>query len=144
MWLDLLDMNVVIIIVLMLLVAGFTIVSSLIILILESVQLIGTLKALGANNRFIRHIFLIQAAMLIGKGVLWGNIVGLVIAAVQYWGHIIPLEAATYYVDTVPIAFPWEWIVAINAITVLLSFTVLLLPSMIISKINPAKVMHFE
>lgn len=144
MWLDLLDMNVVIIIVLMLLVAGFTIVSSLIILILESVQLIGTLKALGANNRFIRHIFLIQAAMLIGKGVLWGNIVGLVIAAVQYWGHLIPLEAATYYVDTVPIAFPWGWIVAINAITVLLSFTVLLLPSMIISKINPAKVMHFE
>jgi len=144
MWLDLLDMNVVIIIVLMLLVAGFNIVVGLIILIMESVQLIGTLKALGADNRFIRRIFFIQAAMLIGKGVLWGNIIGLGLACAQYFGHLIPLEAATYYVDTVPIAFPWLWLLAVNGITVLLSLTVLVLPSMIISKISPAKVMHYE
>ncbi len=143
-WLDLLDMNVVVIIVLMLLVAGFNIVSGLIILILDGIQLIGTLKALGADNRFVRRIFLIQAALLIGKGVLWGNIIGLALAALQYFGHIVPLEAATYYVDAVPIAFAWTWIIVLNALTIGLSMLILLLPSMIITKINPARVMHFE
>ena len=79
-WLDLLDMNVVVIIVLMLLVAGFNIVSGLIILILDGITLIGTLKALGADNRFVQRVFLAQAALLIGKGVLWGNIIGLTLA----------------------------------------------------------------
>lgn len=143
-WLDLLDMNVVVIIVLMLLVAGFNIVSGLIILILDGIQLIGTLKALGADNSFVRHIFLIQAALLIGKGVLWGNIIGLALAALQYFGHVVPLEAATYYVDAVPIAFAWSWIILLNVLTIGLSLLILLLPSMIITKINPARVMHFE
>lgn len=143
-WLDLLDMNVVVIIVLMLLVAGFNIVSGLIILILDGVQLIGTLKALGADNRFIRRIFLAQAAMLIVQGVVWGNILGLGLAAIQYFGHLIPLDAATYYVETVPICFAWGWIVALNVLTIGLSLLILLLPSMIIAKISPAKVMHFE
>lgn len=143
-WLDLLDMNVVVIIVLMLLVAGFNIVSGLIILILDGIQLIGTLKALGADNSFVRRIFLIQAALLIGKGVLWGNIIGLALAALQYFGHVVPLEAATYYVDAVPIAFAWSWIIVLNVLTIGLSLLILLLPSMIITKINPARVMHFE
>jgi lipoprotein-releasing system permease protein len=143
-WLDLLDMNVIVIIVLMLLVAGFNIVSGLIILILEGVQLIGTLKALGADNRFVRRIFLTQAALLIGKGVLWGNVSGFVLAWLQYQFHLVPLEAATYYVSYVPIAFPWGWIVALNVLTIGVSLLILLLPSMIISKISPAKVMHFE
>ena len=143
-WLDLLDMNVVVIIILMLIVAGMNMVTGLIILILESVQLIGTLKALGANNRFIRRIFLTQASMLIVKGLLWGNILGLTLAAIQYFGHVIPLESATYYVNTVPVAFPWMWIVLLNAVTMALCMLVLLLPSMIISNIHPAKVMHFE
>ena len=128
----------------MLLVAGFNIVSGLIILILDGVQLIGTLKALGADNRFVRRIFLTQAAMLIGKGVLWGNIIGLAIAAVQYFGHLIPLEATTYYVDTVPVSFAWGWLIALNVFAIGVSLLILLLPSMIISKISPAKVMHFE
>ena len=143
-WLDLLDMNVVVIIVLMLLVAGFNIVSGLIILILDGIQLIGTLKALGADNSFVRRIFLIQAALLIGKGVLWGNIIGLALAALQYFCHVVPLEAATYYVDAVPIAFAWSWIIVLNVLTIGLSLLILLLPSMIITKINPARVMHFE
>ena len=143
-WLDLLDMNVVVIIVLMLLVAGFNIVSGLIILILDGIQLIGTLKALGADNSFVRRIFLIQAALLIGKGVLWGNIIGLALAALQYFGHVVPLEAATYYVDAVPIVFAWNWIIVLNVLTIGLSLLILLLPSMIITKINPARVMHFE
>ncbi len=107
-------------------------------------QLIGTLKALGADNRFVRRIFLTQAALLIGKGVLWGNVSGFVLAWLQYQFHLVPLEAATYYVSYVPIAFPWGWIVALNVLTIGVSLLILLLPSMIISKISPAKVMHFE
>ena len=143
-WLDLLDMNVVVIIVLMLLVAGFNIVSGLIILILDGITLIGTLKALGADNRFVRRIFLAQAALLIGKGVLWGNVLGLGLAAIQYFGHLIPLDAATYYVEYVPIAFAWGWLVLLNVATIAISLLILLLPSLIITKISPAKVMHFE
>ena len=143
-WLDLLDMNVVVIIILMLLVAGFNIVSGLIILILDGVQLIGTLKALGANNRFVQRVFLAQAALLIGKGMLWGNVLGFFLAACQYFTHLIPLDAATYYVSYVPIAFPVGWLVAINILTIVVSLLILLLPSMIIAKISPAKVMHFE
>lgn len=143
-WLDLLNMNVVVIIVLMLLVSGFAIVSGLIILILDGIQLIGTLKALGADNRFVRRVFMAQAAILIGKGVLWGNVIGLGLAAVQYRAHLIPLEAATYYVSYVPVTFAWEWIIALNVLTIGVSLLILLLPSMIITKISPAKVMHFE
>jgi lipoprotein-releasing system permease protein len=143
-WLDLLDMNVIVIIVLMLLVAGFSIVSGLIILILDSVQTIGTLKALGANNRFVRRIFLTQAALLIGKGVLWGNILGLGIAAVQYFGHLMPLDPTTYYVNFVPVTFAWSWLIALNVLTIVVSLAILILPSMIIAKISPARVMQFE
>lgn len=143
-WLDLLDMNVIVIIILMLLVAGFNIISGLIILIMESVRLIGTLKALGADNHFVRRIFLTQAALLVGKGVVWGNIIGLAIAAIQYFGHIIPLDPITYYVSYVPITFAWGWIMLLNVLTIALSMLILLLPSMIITRISPAKVMHFE
>lgn len=143
-WLSLLDMNVVVIIILMLLVAGFNIVSGLIILILDGVQLIGTLKALGADNRFVRRIFLTQAAWLIGKGVVWGNVLGLGLAALQYFTHLMPLDATTYYVSYVPVAFAWGWLIALNVFTIVLSLLILLLPSMIISQISPAKVMHFE
>ncbi|MCR5049924.1 MAG: ABC transporter permease [Paludibacteraceae bacterium] len=143
-WLDLLDMNVVVIIILMLLVAGFNIVSGLIILILDGIQLIGTLKALGADNGFVQRIFMVQATLLIGKGVLWGNVLGLGLAALQYFVHIIPLDAATYFVSYVPIAFPIGWLVLLNIATILISVMILLLPSLIITKISPARVMHFE
>ncbi|MBQ2171351.1 MAG: ABC transporter permease, partial [Paludibacteraceae bacterium] len=143
-WLDLLDMNVVVIIILMLLVACFNIISGLIILILESVQLIGILKALGADNRFVQRIFIAQASMLIGKGVLWGNVLGLGLAALQYYLHLLPLDAATYFVSYVPVAFPWGWLLLLNILTILVSVMVLWLPSLIIARISPAKVMHFE
>ena len=143
-WLDLLDMNVIVIIVLMLLVAGFNIVSGLIILILDGVQLIGTLKALGADNRFVRRVFLGQAALLIGKGMLYGNAIGFILAAIEYKFHLVPLDATTYYVSYVPIAFPWGWLLLLNVLTLVVSLLILLLPSMIITKISPAKVMHFE
>lgn len=143
-WLDLLNMNVVIIILLMLCVSGFSIVTGLIILILDSVQLIGVLKALGANDRFVRRIFIYEAVLLIGKGMLWGNVLGLGLCAIQYFTHLIPLEAATYYVSYVPIAFPWGWWLLLNAGTMLVSWFILLAPSAIVTKISPARVMHLE
>ncbi len=143
-WLDLLDMNVVVIIILMLCVSGFCIISGLIILILDSIQLIGVLKALGATNRFVRRIFISEAVMLIGKGMLWGNVLGLGLCAVQYFTHLLPLEAATYYVNYVPIAFPWGWWLLLNVGTLVVSLLIMLAPSAIVTKISPAKVMHFE
>lgn len=143
-WLDLLDMNVVVIILLMMAVACFTIVSGLIILILDSVPLIGVLKALGADNTFVRRIFIAQAAMLIGKGMVWGNILALALALLQYHTHILPLDAATYYVNFVPIAFPYGWIITLNAAILMVALIVMLAPSAIITRISPAKVMHFD
>lgn len=143
-WLDLLNMNVVIIILLMLCVSGFSMVTGLIILILDSVQLIGVLKALGASDRFVRKIFIHEATLLIGKGMVWGNVLGLGLCAIQYFTHLIPLEAATYYVSYVPIAFPWGWWALLNAGTLLVSWVILLAPSAIVTKISPARVMHFE
>lgn len=143
-WLDLLDMNVLVIIILMLCVSGFNIVSGLIILILDSVRLIGTLKALGADNLFIRRIFITQAAMLIGKGMVLGNVLGLGLCALQYFTHCLPLEASSYYVSYVPVAFPWLGWIALNLGTMAVSLLILLVPSAIISHISPAQVMHFE
>lgn len=143
-WLDLLDMNVVIIIVLMLCVSGFSIITGLIILILESITLIGTLKALGANNRFVRRIFIYEAILLVGKGMLWGNVLGLGLVAVQYFTQVIPLDASIYYVSYVPMAFPWGWLVALNIGVLLVAWVIMLAPSAIVSQISPAKVMHFE
>jgi lipoprotein-releasing system permease protein len=143
-WLDLLDMNVVIIIVLMLCVSGFSIITGLIILILESITLIGTLKALGANNRFVRRIFIYEAILLVGKGMLLGNILGLGIVALQYFTQAIPLDSAVYYVSYVPMAFPWGWLVALNIGVLLVAWVIMLAPSAIVSQISPARVMHFE
>ena len=143
-WLDLLDMNVVIIIVLMLCVSGFSIITGLIILILESITLIGTLKALGANNRFVRRIFIYEAILLVGKGMLWGNVLGLGLVALQYFTQVIPLDASIYYVSYVPMAFPWGWLVALNIGVLLVAWVIMLAPSAIVSQISPAKVMHFE
>lgn len=143
-WLDLLDMNVVVIIILMLCVSGFNIISGLIILILDSIRLIGTLKALGANNRFVRRVFLTQSALLIGKGILWGDIIGLGLAAIQYFTHVLLLDASTYFVSYVPIAFPWLAFVLLNIGTVVITLLILLAPSAIVTRISPAKVMHFE
>lgn len=143
-WLDLLDMNVVIIIVLMLCVSGFSIVTGLIILILDSIQLIGALKALGADNSFVRRVFVYQALMLIGKGILLGNAIGIGLCALQYYTHLIPLDAKSYYVTYVPMAFSWGWWLLLNVGTILVSWAILLAPSAVVTQISPARVMHFE
>lgn len=144
MWLDLLDMNVVIIFILMLCVSGFSMISGLLILILDSVPFIGTMKALGMDNRTLRKIFLVEAFMLVGRGVLWGNLIGCGLMCIQYFTHLIPLDAATYYVGYVPVLFSfWGWLL-VNIAAVTVSMLVLLLPSALVTRISPAQVLRFE
>lgn len=143
-WLRLLDMNVWVIIFLMLAVAGFNMIAGLLILILEKVNLIGTLKAMGANNALVRKIFLWQAGFLILKGVFWGNLLGLFLCTIQYYFHVIPLDSNAYYVHFVPIAFTWGYWALLNIGTVLISILVLIGPSHMITHISPAKVMRYE
>lgn len=143
-WLDLLDMNVVIILILMLLVASFSIVSALIILVLASVPLIGTLKALGASNGMIRRIFVCQTFILVGRGMLYGNLLALALAAMQYMTHVLPLDPTTYYVSFVPMAFPWGWIIVLNIFTAGISLLVMLLPSLIATRISPAQTLRYD
>ena len=143
-WLDLLDMNVWIIIVLMSLVAGFTIISGVLIIILEKTSTIGTLKALGASNKSIRKTFIYLAAYLIIKGVIWGNVIGLTICAIQYYFGILKLDAATYYIPEVPIEINWWLLLLLNLGAVLLLLLMVTLPTYIISKIKPAETIRFE
>lgn len=143
-WLDLLDMNVWVILFLMLAVAGFNMISGLLILILERTNMIGILKSLGAENWSIRKIFLYHSAFLIGKGMLWGNIIGLSLCAIQYYTHIIPLDPESYYVATVPINFNWLFIALLNIGTLVASLLMMVGPSYLITKINPAKIIRYE
>jgi len=143
-WLDLLDMNVWVILFLMLSVSGFNMISGLLILILERTNMIGILKSLGATNWFIRKIFLYHSAFLIGKGMLWGNIIGLSLCAIQYFTGVIPLDAQAYYVATVPIAFNWLYILLLNLGTLVASFLMMVGPSYLITKISPAKIIRYE
>ena len=143
-WLDLLDTNVLIIILLMCAVSAFAIVSGLIILMLNSVQFIGLMKALGAHNGFIMRIFRYQALQLILKGVLIGNAVALPLLALQYYTHFISLDPVTYYVPYVPIAFPWILFIALNLLTIIIAALVILAPTYLIAKIDPARVLQYE
>jgi lipoprotein-releasing system permease protein len=143
-WLDLLDMNVVIILILMILVAGFTMISGLMILILEKTNLIGILKAMGTNNWSVRKIFMYQSYFLVGKGMLIGNLIGIAIYLIQKYFKIITLNPDVYYVDSVPMSLSWIHLLLLNLGTFVLSALILIGPSYIITKINPAKSIKFE
>ena len=143
-WLDVLDMNVWLILSLMLGVAAFTMISGLLILILERTQFIGVLKALGACNRSVRSIFLRFALLIVCKGMFWGNVIGLGLCAIQKVTGLISLDPKNYYLDTVPISFDWAFIIAVNVVMFILSALVLIVPSGLISRIHPTKAMRFE
>ncbi|MBP9016367.1 MAG: ABC transporter permease [Paludibacteraceae bacterium] len=143
-WLDLLDMNVWVILILMLSVAGFNMISGLLILILERTNMIGILKSLGATNWSVRKIFLYHSFFLIAKGMFWGNLIGLSICAIQYFTGIIPLDPEAYYVASVPVAFPWGYIVLLNVGTLIASVLMMIAPSYLITKISPAKIIRYE
>ena len=143
-WLELLDINVWIILALMVCVAGFTMISGLLIIILERTQMIGVLKALGARNKTIRHTFLWFAAFIIGQGLLLGNIIGLGIVLLQKSTGILTLDAQTYYVSEVPMELNIPLILLLNIATLIISIFVLIAPSYLISHIHPAKSMRYE
>lgn len=143
-WLDLLDLNVWIILALMIAVAGVTMISGLLIIILERTTMIGVLKALGARNRTIRHSFMWFAVFIIGKGMLIGNIIGIGLIALQSTTGLVKLDPTTYYVETVPVEYAWIAFLVINITTLIISVLVLIAPSYLISHIHPAKSMRYE
>ena len=143
-WLSLLDINVWIILVLMICVAGFTTISGLLIIILERTQMIGILKALGMRNKTVRHTFLWFAVFIIGRGLLLGDIIGIGIVTLQQQTGVIRLDPASYYVDTAPMELSFPIIAALNVATLLISVFVLIAPSYLISHIHPAQSMRYE
>lgn len=143
-WLGLLDMNVWIILGLMLAVAAFSMVSGLLIIILERTNMIGVLKALGASNSQIRKVFLHFSVFVIGKGLVIGNVLGIGICLLQKYTGIIHLNPQTYYVDSVPVQFNILFIILLNIGTLIISVLVLIAPSYMVSRINPAKSIRFE
>lgn len=143
-WLDVLDMNVVIILILMLCVSSFTIVSGLLIIMLERINMIGTLKALGSTNMSIRKIFVNFSVMLVGKGLIIGNVLGLLVCWLQSTFHFVKLDASVYYIDSVPIEYNWIFFIAVNVITLVISSIVIFGSSFLISLSKPVKSMRFE
>lgn len=143
-WLDLLDLNVWIILVLMVAVAGVTMISGLLIIILERTTMIGILKALGARNRTIRRTFLWFSVFMIGRGLLIGNFLGLGLVFLQKFTRLVHLDPQTYYVSTVPVEVNLPVILLLNVATLAISVLVLVAPSYLISHIHPAKSMRYE
>ena len=143
-WLELLDLNVMVILVIMLCVAGVTMISGLLILILERTTTIGVLKALGASNRRIRRIFLVYAGHILVRGMVIGNVLAFLLALLQSQFHLVRLDPATYYVDAVPLAYDPVWLIGINLATLLITLLTLVLPAFIVSVVQPAKTIRFD
>ena len=143
-WLELLDINVWIILGLMICLAGITMISGLLIIILERTSMIGVLKALGSRNRTIRHTFLWFSAFIISRGLLLGDVLGIGILLLQKYTGIVTLDPQTYYVSEAPMELNIPLIILLNIATLLVSISVLVIPSFFISHIHPAKSMRYE
>jgi len=143
-WLSILDMNVWVILVLMIMVAGFNMISGLLVLILERSNMIGVLKAMGSPNWSVRKIFLYLAVFLTGRGMLWGNIIGIAIIMIQKVFHVIKLNPTTYYVDMVPVNFSIIHLLLINLGSIVITTVMLVIPSYLVSKISPDKTIGFD
>ncbi len=143
-WLVLLNRNVAIFHALILFVSCFNMVATLLILIMERTQMIGLLKALGARNGQIQRIFLWGGLKLIGKGILWGNLVGIGFCLLQYYFRLVPLDQETYYMDAVPIEWNIPLILLLNLLVVALVLSILVIPTLVISRINPVKAIRFD
>jgi lipoprotein-releasing system permease protein len=143
-WLKLFDFNIIIILIVMIAVSTINMVVALLVLILERTQMIGILKSLGANNWSIRKVFLYNSAYLIGRGLLWGNIIGIGLLLLQKYFSIIKLNPESYYVNVAPVDINLFYILLLNIGTVVICLLVLLIPSFIITKITPSKSIRFE
>lgn len=143
-WLDMIDINVFIVLILMVIVAGINMISALLILILERTNMIGILKAMGASNGSVQKIFLYNSVYLIGKGLLWGNIFGIAIALIQQQFGIFKLDEKVYYISQIPIDLSLVHILLLNAGTLVCCLLMLIVPSFIVSKITPVKAIRFS
>ena len=143
-WLNLLDMNVWVIIILMLVVSGFTMISGLLIIILERTNMIGMLKSMGAADISIRKVFLYLSAFLIGRGMLWGNLIALIFCFVQDRFEILKLDPVTYYLTAVPVDLNFVHILLLNIGTLVVSLLMMIGPSYLVARITPAKSIRFE
>jgi lipoprotein-releasing system permease protein len=143
-WLDLLDMNVWVILILMLVISGFTMISGLLIIILERTNMIGILKSMGARDFSIRKVFLYLSAFLIGQGMLWGNIIALIFCFIQYKWEILKLDPATYYLSAVPVDLNPFYLILLNMGTLIASLMMMIGPSYLVARITPAKSIQFE
>ncbi|OXB15393.1 ABC transporter permease [Flavobacterium reichenbachii] len=143
-WLLLFDFNIIVILAVMILVATINMVVALLVLILERTQMIGILKAMGANNWSIRKIFLYNAFYLIIRGLFWGNLIGISILLLQQQFGIVHLNPENYYVSQAPVYLNWMYILLLNIMTIVICFLVLLIPSYIITKISPVKAIRFD
>ncbi len=142
-WLQLINTNVWIILIIMVIVGTINMVSGLLVIILERTNMIGVLKALGAKNVSISKIFLYKGSMLVAKGILIGNVIGIGLGYFVHYSKIIKLDPATYYIDTVPINFELIHILAINIGTLVVTGSMLIIPAMVVSWIMPAKAIKF-
>ena len=143
-WLKLFDLNIIIILAVMILVATINMVVALLVLILERTQMIGILKALGSNNWSVRKIFLYNAFYLIIRGLFWGNLIGISLLLIQQYFGIIKLNPENYYVNQAPVYINLGYILLLNLLTITVCFLVLLIPSYIITKISPVKAIRFD
>lgn len=143
-WIELFDNNVSFIIIIMIIIAGINMITALLVLILERVQMVGILKVLGSTNVSIRKVFLYNATYLVLKGLFWGNIIGLLIIGIQFFFKIITLNPETYYVNTMPVYISISSIILLNLGTLVLCFLMLILPSFLITKIQPSKSIRFS
>lgn len=143
-WLDLLDMNVIVILTLLILVASITMISTLLVLIIERTNMVGVLKAMGASNGSIRKIFLYKASYIIFRGMFWGNLIGLGFFFLQYYFQPIKLSASDYYVDYVPVELSIWSFVLLNSGTFIVCLMMLIAPSYYISRIIPASALRYQ
>ncbi len=143
-WLSMLDTNVAVILVLMAVVGAVTLVSSLFVLVLARVNMIGILKALGATNGFVRRIFIILCQRIALRGILWGTVLALALTALQYFTHLIPLDASTYYLEYVPVRCVWWQILLLDVAALIIAATVLILPASYVSRLSPSKSIRFD
>jgi lipoprotein-releasing system permease protein len=143
-WLDLLDGNTFVVLTLMILVAVINMISALLIMIVERTTMVGMLKAMGANNWDIQKVFLYNAFYLIGLGMLFGNIFGLGFGYFQSHTHFFKLDQASYYMSFVPIQFNWLELVILNICTLIICLLVMIIPSMLVTRIEPVKAIQFK
>lgn len=143
-WLHLLNRNAYIFMILILFVACFNMVSTILIMVMERTNMIGVLKALGATDNMVRRLFLINGFNIIVRGVFWGNLIGLGFCALQYYFHLIPLDAANYYMNHVPIKWDWTAIILVNMICFVTVTIILFIPLVIIPRISPLKAIKFH